>query len=262
MPRAEGRACAVSGLWQAADMALIWKFSGIALVAASLLIVPSLGEAEKSLKSNESEVPVDVLIARLESESFQERSAARQSLVERLHDPSDPGLTELLAARYAKSPEVRDQANTALKEIFALQVLGTGRRDCGVEWIYWIDRKNGKTFAYPYIRALKPESFLAKAGLKVGDAIEACDGRIFNQRGSIAALAAVLEKAPTGKPLEITVIRPHPSKLTKDRVQTLSLKIIPADTGRTAGRDENPGEYDAWLKSLGKTGTVPKDPQQ
>ncbi|MEY3895510.1 MAG: hypothetical protein RLZZ214_1029, partial [Verrucomicrobiota bacterium] len=109
----------------------------------------------------EPQVAVDVLIERLDAAAFKDRAAARQALVERLQDPSAPGLTELLAARYAESPEIRDQAKLALREIFELQVLGSGRRDSGAEWIYWIDSKKGKTQVWPAIRKLKPESDLA-----------------------------------------------------------------------------------------------------
>lgn len=240
----------------------MWQLYRLVLWSVCLLSLPCRSEVEKPTESAGAKVPVDILIARLDSESFQERMAARRSLVERLRDPSDPGLTDLLAARYSKSPEVRDQANTALREIFGLQVLGAGRRDCGVEWIYWMDRRNDKTFAHPFIRSLKPESFLSKAGLMVGDVVESCAGSPFNQRGSIVALEALLESAPSDKPLKMTVLRPDPRKLTKDRIKSITVEIVPAGMDRTLGRAEKPGEFDTWLKSLGKTGTVPTNPER
>lgn len=228
--------------------------------ASALVLWAATGSAYvvERVAASEPE-PVDGLIRKLDAESFQERSAARRTLVERLHDPSDPGLTELLAARYATSPEIRDQANQALREIFALQVLGTGRRDCGVTWIYWLDRNHGRSAAHPFVRSMEPNSFLAQGGLKVGDVVTSAADRTFNKRGSVAELSALLEKAPTGTPLSLTVMRGDPRKLTKDRVKTLTINVTPVNTAKTEGRAEQPGEYNAWLKSLGKSGTVPND---
>lgn len=208
----------------------------------------------------EPQVPVDVLIAQLDAESFKDRTTARKALVERIHDPSSPGLSDLLAARYANSPEIREQANLALREIFDLQVLGRGRREAGAEWTYWIDFKKGKTLAYPFIRSLKPDGYLAKGGVLQGDVLSASSGKTFDRRGSVSELKEMLENAPEGRPLVFTVLRGDPGKPCKDRIKTLQLTVVPINTERSSGRTEKPDEFNSWLKSLGKTGTVPADP--
>lgn len=204
-----------------------------------------------------ADLEVDELIAKLNADSYQERTAARREIVERLQDPTAPGLSELLAARYSDAPEVREQADLALREIFARQVLGAGVRECGVEWAYWLDRKDGRTLAYPMVRVIKAGSFLAKAGLREGDVVAACGGKTYDRRGSIVELMAALARAEVGKPLGMTVLRGSPGKPEKDRVESLQIKVIPVDSGLSQGRKEKPGEMDAWLKSLGKSGRVP-----
>jgi hypothetical protein len=75
----------------------------------------------------------------------------------------------------------------------------------------------------------------------------------------VSEVKALLETAPAGKPLAVTVLRGSPDKLFKDRVKTLEMIIIPTNSKRADGRAEKPGEFATWLKSLGKTGVVPAE---
>lgn len=223
---------------------------GTGLTGLALICVAPLAGA--------AEVPVESLIARLDAESFQDREGARKSLVERVDDLASPVLTALTSARYSEEPEIGSQANLALREIFDLLILGKGRRDVAAVWTYWFDVRDGKLVICPIIRELKEGSFLAKAGIRAGDVLLSTGKERFDTRGSVAKLSLLLEQAPAGGEIGFTVLRGTPDRPFEERVETMKLMITPADVVKAKGRDEEPGEYDAWWKTLGKSGIVPE----
>lgn len=196
------------------------------------------------------------LMDQLRSESFEQRTEARKSLVESITDLRSPLLTELAAARYAEDPEVRLQASDAMHEVFQRLVLGFGKRELGVKWSYWFDYQDGKTLTYPMVLEIQRKGFMAAAGFKVGDVLESCEGQSLSSRGSVAMIRDLLEKALPGQPLVCKVMRAKPKLPFSERVKNLNITVKPNDV-KSTGRKEQPGEYEAWLQSLGKAGTVP-----
>lgn len=197
------------------------------------------------------------LIGRLAADSFKERSEARKELVDGIADERSPALTMLSAARYSDDPEVRAQAGTALREVFGRIVLGAGRREIGVKLSYWFDRKDGATRFHPIILGVSENGFMAKAGFKEGDVLVSCGGKMLYSKGSVTAAKAILEQSPQGKPVECRVSRGTPKSPFGPRKRSLVLVAVP-DAAKSEGRKEMPDEYEGWLETLGKSGTVPE----
>lgn len=197
------------------------------------------------------------LIEQLAADSFQERTEARKKLVQGIANERSPALTMLSAARYSDDPEVRAQAENALREVFDRLVLGAGRRELGVKWSYWFDWKDGTTLFHPIILEVSKDGFMAKAGFKPGDALVSCGGKMLHAKGSVTLVKAILEQSPQGQPVPCRVSRGEPKQPFGSRKRSLNLEIVP-DAAKSAGRKEKPGEYDRWLESLGKSGSVPE----
>ncbi len=215
----------------------------LVLVWLALALLP-LSAQESSLET---------LIQLLDSETFKEREEARKNLVDSIHNTRSPALTSLLAAQDSDSPEVSNQARLALREVFSILVLGKGRRAMAATFTYWIDFKNGKTLTYPVILTVGAESFLAKAGIKVGDVISASGAEHFEKQGSVPALMNLLQKTPHGTPLELTILRGLPNRPFEGRQENISISVTPVDSVKTEGREEKEDEFENWLESLGKS---------
>lgn len=176
-------------------------------------------------------------------------SPARAESDEAIPRPGEPAFEALIAARNSDKPASILEAEIALHKVYERHVLGKGRRESGAEWSYWLEAKNEKLLVRPIIKSVKSGGIMDLAGLKAGDVIAACGDTKFDSRGSIPRLMALLENAPDGEPLTFTVMRGG-SKTFEHREKTLTVTVTPSDKLQASGKQEQEGQFDAWLESF------------
>lgn len=165
--------------------------------------------------------------------------------------PGEPAFELLISARNSDKPADILKAEIALHKVYERHVLGKGRRESGAEWSYWLESKSGKILARPIIKKVNPGGIMDLAGLKPGDVIAVCGGTELKSGGSVQRLMTLLEDAPDGEPLILTVMRGKNSRAFQHREKTFNVTITPSDKLQASGQVEREGQFDAWLESFG-----------